>query len=645
MVTAFGTTYNTIIVGTGAAGYNAADCLLRLGQNHIAMITEDRYAGTSRNAGSDKQTYYKLTLAGGEGDSVRSMAQTLFDGGSMDGDIALCEAALSSRCFFKLVELGVQFPQNRYGEFVGYKTDHDPRVRATSSGPYTSKMMTEKLEQEVLSKGLEVYDHLLVVRILVDHGQVFGLLCLDLGKQEPSTPNLVLFRCQNIIYATGGPAGMYANSVYPLGHHGSSGIAFEAGIPGRNLTEWQFGIASVNPRWNMSGSYMQVLPRFYSLSQDSDQPSEFLEAHFTDDSKLLSTVFLKGYQWPFDVRKIQGGSSIIDILVYQEIAKGRRVYLDYTRNPGLVDSLDYTGLTPEASSYLKQAEVCFGTPVQRLKKINLPAYDYFLDRGVDLEKEPVEIALSAQHNNGGLAVDCWWQTCIQGFFAVGEVAGTHGVYRPGGSALNSGQVGSLRAAEFISRKRMETPPYPVDYPIEVAHQIGEIVSGIGSVIHSGKIAIQEAVNHTQQQMSLSASIFRDKDALVLLKEKLGQLITHLYQKVSIESLAELPEFFRAKDILISQYVYVQAFLDYIENQGKSRGSALYPIQAVHEGANVLPDQLAFSPEEEINRKIQEIELKPDGSCQCTWREVKSIPEPSVFFEQVWSEFRASGNVF
>ena len=29
-------------------------------------------------------------------------------------------------------------------------------------------------------------------------------------------------------------------------------------------------------------------------------------------------IFLKGYQWPFDVNKIFGGSSVIDLLVYQE---------------------------------------------------------------------------------------------------------------------------------------------------------------------------------------------------------------------------------------------------------------------------------------------------------------------------------------
>ncbi len=38
------------------------------------------------------------------------MADTLFAGRCVDGDIALCEAALSTQCFLKLVELGVPFP-------------------------------------------------------------------------------------------------------------------------------------------------------------------------------------------------------------------------------------------------------------------------------------------------------------------------------------------------------------------------------------------------------------------------------------------------------------------------------------------------------------------------------------------------------
>ena len=118
---------NTAIVGSGAAGFNAADRLWQLGQH--------------------------------DPDSVREMADTLFAGRCVDGDIALCEAALSTQCFLKLVELGVPFPHNRYGEYIGYKTDHDPRRRATSVGPYTSKQMTECLEAAVQAKRPALPEH------------------------------------------------------------------------------------------------------------------------------------------------------------------------------------------------------------------------------------------------------------------------------------------------------------------------------------------------------------------------------------------------------------------------------------------------------------------------------------------------------
>jgi len=104
---------DVIIVGSGAAGLNAAIALKKQGIQDVTVLTEGLTFGTSRNTGSDKQTYYKLTSSGTTPDSVRQMAQTLFDGGCVDGDIALAEAAVSTRAFFHLVDIGVPFPCNR----------------------------------------------------------------------------------------------------------------------------------------------------------------------------------------------------------------------------------------------------------------------------------------------------------------------------------------------------------------------------------------------------------------------------------------------------------------------------------------------------------------------------------------------------
>lgn len=178
------TEIRTVVVGTGAAGYHAAVRLHRCGEKDLAILTEHVTAGTSRNTGSDKQTYYKLSLAGEDRDCVRGLAEDLFRGQCVDGDLALCEAALSARCFYHLVELGVPFPDNEYGEYVGYKTDHDRGRRATSAGPYTSKFMTECLEREAMSRGIPVLDHMQMVKLLVRENQVRGVLCLDIRHRQ-----------------------------------------------------------------------------------------------------------------------------------------------------------------------------------------------------------------------------------------------------------------------------------------------------------------------------------------------------------------------------------------------------------------------------------------------------------------------------
>ena len=136
-------TMNTLVIGSGCAGFNAADWLHTLGVTDIAMVTEGVNLGTSRNTGSDKQTYYKLSLSSSEEDSVADMAKSLFAGKGVNGEHALIEAACSAKSFIKLANLGVPFPTNLYGEFVGYMTDHDIHKRATSAGPLTSKYMTE----------------------------------------------------------------------------------------------------------------------------------------------------------------------------------------------------------------------------------------------------------------------------------------------------------------------------------------------------------------------------------------------------------------------------------------------------------------------------------------------------------------------
>lgn len=630
-------TRNTVIIGSGAAGFNAADRLYQYGQRDIALVTEGVNMGTSRNTGSDKQTYYKLTLAGGEPDSVHEMAETLFSGQCVDGDIALCEAALSAQGFFKLVELGVPFPHDRHGEYVGYKTDHDPRRRATSAGPYTSREMTAALERAVRQKGVAIFDRMQAVRLLSDGAQVCGVLCLDLDHADEPERRFTAFCCKNVLLATGGPAGMYADSVYPAGQCGATGLALRAGTAGRNLTEWQYGLASVAPRWNVSGTYMQALPRFLSTAADGTDEQEFLYDFFSDEGELLTKVFLKGYQWPFDVRKIKEGSSILDILVYRESAKGRRVWLDFTANPG-GGALDFGLLAPEARDYLQQAGACFGTPIQRLAHMNTPAVDFYRERKVDLARDRLEIALCAQHNNGGLAVSCWWQTTLDGLFCAGEAAATHGVYRPGGSALNAGQVGSTRAAQYIAARRTG-PPDAAGFARLLESALAE-AEALCALALSGEDTVTPAWRTAASRMSRVGAAIREPGRMAAALEQTRRQRRDFAKAARVDTPAKLSRLFRLEDVLLCQQVYLAAMLDYLRQGGKSRGSALYTDPAGSKPFDSLPDAFTFSLDDGSRGGVLQEVRFVEGEPQFHWRAVRPIPEEDGFFENVWRDYRA-----
>jgi len=648
---------NTLVVGSGAAGLNAAVRLHEFGQTDIAVVTDRFGAGTSANSGSDKQTYYKLSLAGDSPDSAFDMARDLAAGGSMHGDIALAEAQGSLEAFFHLAGLGVPFPFDRFGAYVGYKTDHDPRQRATSAGPLTSRLMFGALAAEVRRRKVRVFDRHEVIALLTAGAgaakRVIGAVALD--KKRPTSANFgfVLFNAVNVVMATGGPGGMYEHSVYPESQTGSHGLLFEAGATAQNLTESQYGLASVKFRWNVSGAYQQVVPRYISTDADGGDEREFLNDFFPDMGRLATAVFLKGYEWPFDTRKAAGGgSSLVDILVYEEtVVKGRRVFLDFRRNPvggGRLEPFEPRLLAPEARVYLERSGALQATPIARLLKMNRPAVDLYKSRGIDLSREPLEVAVCAQHNNGGFRGSIWWQSDVRGLFPVGEVCGTHGVRRPGGSALNAGQVGSARAALFIARRRAERPAAVADFMRAAKNQVlaksGQARAMIGRK-DGGTLSPESCLADLRRRMSACGAAVREPEQVRAAKAAARELWSRAGRQIRVPSARDLPKAFKALDLSLTHAVYLEAVSEYLDRGGKSRGSALVPDPAGSTPHPLLGDRWAFSltgPSDFVGANILEVRLDQRGRVHKRWVPVRPVPPAEGWFETVWNDFMKDG---
>lgn len=638
------------VIGSGCAGYNAADWLFDLGVKDMAVFTEGVKMGTSRNTGSDKQTYYKLALSGDDDDSSGQMGNTLFSYGGIHGDTALCEAANSTRSFMKLVNLGVPFPANEYGEYVGYKTDHDPQKRATSAGPLTSKYMTEALERSVNKKNIPVFDRMTVVRLLVEDNKIRGFLALfeDLKTNPPLADleirsgvdkgtycGLCAVLANSIILATGGPAGCYGLSVYPISQTGMSGMAIEAGAWGANLQEWQYGLASTDFRWNVSGTYQQVLPRYISLDEQGTE-REFLPDYFSSFEEGLNRVFLKGYQWPFDVKKVDG-SSMIDLIVYHEIfALKRRVFLDFRRDPAGMEK-DFSALSEEAYNYLRQSGALEKTPIRRLEIMNPLSIDLYKSHHIDLYREPLEISVCAQHHNGGLWVDANWQTSVRGLYAVGEAAGIFGPYRPGGSALNSTQVGSLRAAEHIARKRSPKPP---GLSSSFEKEIRRILTELGKIQickdEKGAGAAREKRKKYGFAFSRIAAHIRDIDKMREWEKKIDEELDSFFEKNTAANQEEIRLLFQNRDILITQKALISAMIFSAEELG-SRGSALILDpngKSMGIGDIIRKEEVKEESDKQVITRISE-----KMSFSSSFQKVRPLPESGGWFENVWREYR------
>lgn len=635
---------HTLVIGSGAAGLNAACQCRQRGIDDVLVVSEGLEKGTSINTGSDKQTYYKMALCGEDADAPRLMAENYFGGGSMHGDLALVEAAVSPRAFLNLVNLGVPFPQDAYGQFIGYKTDHDPRQRATSIGPYTSREMCRALIRQVRLLNIPVLEGMDVVALLCvgENGErrAAGALALD------TEGNMTALRAENVVFAVGGPGGLYKTSVYPEVHTGAIGLALLAGARAQSLPESQYGLASIKFRWNVSGTYMQVVPRFISTDADGvSHPTEFLRDGFDSAGEMNSNVFLKGYQWPFDSRKIAGGSSLIDILVYIEtVLKGRRVFLDFRENPA---DFSFDALRSEARDYLTKSDALLESPIARLRKMNPGAIALYADHGIDITREPLEIAVCAQHNNGGLAANAWWESeNIRHLFPVGEVNGSHGAYRPGGSALNSGQVAGIRAAEFIAARYRQSTLAPETFDraalAEADHLEHWLERGHGAP-HSWR----EERDAFQERMSRAGAHIRSATELAsAVTDAMTQWQRITNQGCRGDSRDDRREVLRNRHLCFAHAVYLQAIRQAVADGLGSRGSAMV-LQADGELAahEKLGDAWRFQPENTAFReRVLVTEATPDGTAQNRWIPRRPIPDSDLWFETAWASYR-EGRIF
>lgn len=638
-----------LVLGSGAAGMRAAVESHRRGID-VLVASTGLYSGTSACSGSDKQTLYTASTDF-KGDNFVKYAESLCSGGAMDFSTAYIEAVGSNDAVGGLQFMGLPLPHDDRGAILRYQTDHDEAGRATSCGPRTSKLMVKVLFEEALTLGIRILPGTSGIRIVKEtveeEERICGLICLHRDETR-NDYGLIFIQCEHLIIATGGPGELYRDSVYPHHCYGGLGLALEAGIELCNVTESQFGIGTPRTKfpWNLSGTYVQVMPRVYSVDEDGNE-IHFLKRYYRTTREMVCNTFRKGYQWPFhSTRMLDYRSSLFDLAVFLECQAGRKVYLDFLRNPEPVnegEAFSLDDLDSDVRSYLENNEALYELPIDRLRRMNPLAIELYRMHGTDVREEPLEFTMNNQHMNGGILIDDWGKTSLSGCYAIGEAAGSHGVTRPGGAALNSGQVFGKRVAVAIKRSRLNNAAFKPDES-SISGQVASALVDAGEFLNNPEGLHPKAVKtEVQARMSDHAGIICSQDAVAQALSDAHALCVKIKDRgLSVSTPSLVGQAFRWRQMAWVSEAVLAALNHYIKNGGGSRGArAICSDRGTRcpEASREDLSRFRFIEEQPKDREEKLVVSRDGDEFKIEARPVSLKPEVKrEFFEKGWGPY-------
>ena len=296
-------------------------------------------------------------------------------------------------------------------------------------------------------------------------------------------------------------------------------------------------------------------------------------------------------------------------------------------------------LDDDVRAYLANSGALLAEPIDRLRKMNPLSIELYKRYKYDITRDPLEFAINNQHMNGGLAVDTWGATNLDGCYAVGESAGTHGVTRPGGAALNAGQVFGTRCAEHIAARRRPHAKFGAERALideAVANTLGPLQAN--SALKA--VAIRKDV---QDRMSDHAAILcnvADVRAAAGAAHALNETIRQ--QGIAFDGANEALRALQWRQSAIASEAVLMALAFYLERGGGSRGArTVCSLDGDHvpQARSGPLEDFRFIPERDEDR-VEQIHVRLEGATfVCETRPIRRRDcDYLPFFERDWPDY-------
>ncbi|WP_067046655.1 fumarate reductase (CoM/CoB) subunit TfrA [Methanofollis ethanolicus] len=391
---------HTLVIGSGGAGVRAAIEADRYGETVLLSKSITGKGGCTTMA----EGGYNAVLR--EGDACSVHAEDTLRGGAYLNDPALVEAlaADAPARLADLVSWGAVFDASADGEVAQRSFGGQSIPRTCYAGDRTGHEIMATLMERLRGSGVERIEETAAIDLLKDGERVCGALVLD-KKGE-----IVPIRADAVVLAAGGGARAYDVSTNSgTGTGDGFALGYRAGAELIDMEMVQFHPTGAVYPYDARGRLVTEAVRGEGGRLINTSGERFM-AYYDEKRMELST------------------RDVVARAIATEVLEGRG-----TTNGGVW--LDVTHLPAE-------------TIEERLPVM----LAQFLRFGVDIRKEPMEVAPTAHHIMGGLRITPEGQTSPPGLFACGEtVGGVHGANRLGGNALADTQVFGKRAGEAAGK--------------------------------------------------------------------------------------------------------------------------------------------------------------------------------------------------
>jgi fumarate reductase (CoM/CoB) subunit A len=257
---------------------------------------------------------------------------------------------------------------------------------------------------------VNVLDEIFVTNLLTSEGKAAGAVAIDY-----KTGDFLVFKAKAVVLASGGAGRLYkitTNAAQDTGDGFAS--AYQIGADLVDMEMVQFHPTGM----------------VYPESHRGQLVTEAVRG----EGGLLFNINKERFMQRYDAKLMElAGRDVVARSIATEILEGKGtpqggVYLDVSHLPAHI-------IEERLPSMLKQ----------------------FLDVGVDIRKEPMQVAPTAHHFMGGVMINENAQTNIANLYAAGEITGgVHGGNRLGGNALADTQVFGKRAGENAAEQAKKT---------------------------------------------------------------------------------------------------------------------------------------------------------------------------------------------